>query len=337
MTGGRFSVLPVLVASIALLVASCRNPAGPHLYKVERLLMGTHVELTLVGNSARVKEAAQAVWAEIQRVEDLTSFHKPSGLTALNDHAGQGPFKLAPELFNLIERSLELARDTGGAFDPTVGPLCRAWNFSAGEPRLPEPSEIAELLPKVGWNLVRVNRDERTVELPLEGMALDLGGIAKGYALDRAQEVLRHHGIKAALINAGGDILALGEREPGKPWRVGVQDPRVTAGVRAVINLKDRFIVTSGDYERFFFREARRYHHILDPRTGYPADNLCSVTIVGAGGALADCLSTAVFVLGAEKGLKLIESFPGVEAMVIDSEDRVRMSPGAAVLFEMRP
>jgi len=331
------ALLPALMVTLAVILTSCSRSGAPQLYKVNRILMGTLVELTLVGNDDKVKGAAQAVLAEIQRVEDLTSFHKPSGLTALNDHAGKGPFKLEPELFALVELSLKWARETDGAFDPTIGPLSRAWNFSGGEPRLPDESEIALLLPTVGWNLVKIDPPTRTVDLPLPGRALDLGGIAKGYARDRAYEVLKKYEVRDALVNAGGDILALGEKERGKPWRIGIQDPRIPNEVRAVGSLKDKRIATSGDYERFFIGGGRRYHHILDPRTGYPADELCSVTIVRNSGPSADGLSLAVFVLGAEKGLKLIESLPGVEGLLIDAKGGVTMTSGAASMLELRP
>ena len=337
MKRSSFSFLIAIVAAASISMLSCSHSAAPKPYKVNRLLMGTLVELTLVGSGDRVNEAASTVLAEIQRVEDLTSFHKPSGLTALNDHAGKGPCKVDPELFALIEKSLRQAHETDGAFDPTIGPLSRAWNFSGEEPRLPDGSEIALLLPKVGWNLVKLDTNAGTVELPVEGMALDLGGIAKGYALDRVRDVLKKYGINNALVNAGGDVLALGEKEPGRPWRIGVQDPRVPTGIRAIVNLKDKLIVTSGDYERFFIKDGRRYHHILNPRTGFPAGELCSVTLIRDLGPSADGLSLAVFVLGPEKGLKLVESLPGVEGLFIDVEGRVSMTSGAAAMFELKP
>jgi thiamine biosynthesis lipoprotein len=269
-------------------------------------------------------------------VEDLASFHKPSKLSEVNDHAGEGPFKPDPELLALIKESLRVADRSGGAFDPTIGPLSRLWNFSGGEPRLPEESEIAQALPKVGWQKVKIDETAGTIELPERGMALDLGGIAKGYALHRAAAVIRRLGVRNALVNAGGDILVVGEKAPGRPWRIGIQDPRDPRGIAAVVDLRDRVILTSGDYERCFIKDGKRYHHILNPRTGYPAEGTQSVTIIAPEGVTADGTSTAVFVLGPEEGLKYIESVPEVQGMLIDSSGRVRMSSAAESVFELR-
>ena len=188
--------------------------------------MGTLVQVTIPGAEATAKAVAEDIFSELKRVEDLTSFHKPSGLTKINDQSGNGPIKADPELLSLIGESLRFAKETQGAFDPTVGPLTRLWNFSAGDPRLPSGSEITAALAKIGWRRVTIDSTAGTITLPDPGMALDLGGIAKGYALQRAAAIIRKRGISAALVNAGGDVLVVGEREPGKPWRIGVQDPR---------------------------------------------------------------------------------------------------------------
>jgi len=167
-------------------------------------------------------------------------------------------------------------------------------------------------------------------------MALDLGGIAKGYALDRAAAVLKKHGISSALVNAGGDVLVVGEKEPVKPWRIGVQDPRNPREVVAVAALKDRVIMTSGDYERFFVKDGKRYHHILNPATGYPADGAQSVTVVASSGLVSEPLGATVFVLGVEEGLKYIQSLHNVDALVIDPQGQIHMTPGAQSLFELK-
>ncbi|MFH0824474.1 MAG: FAD:protein FMN transferase [Pseudomonadota bacterium] len=328
---------PAFLVSLLLpIIVLCSCEQSRSLHKSGRLLMGTFVEVSLAGPDDAAKEAAAAVMREIQRVEELTSFHKASALSAVNDAAGKGPVKCDKELLAIIRRALDISRRSDGAFDPTVGPLTKMWGFSGGEPRVPEPEHIREALPKVGWHLVKVDEAAGTVELPMEGMSLDLGGIAKGYALERAVEVIARHNIPAALINAGGDITAVGEKEPGKPWRVGVQDPRDRRAIRAVVELKDRSIVTSGDYERFLIKDDRRYHHILNPKTGYPVEGIRSVTIMTSDRTIPDGLAAAVFVLGTEKGLKLAESMPGVYCLIIDAEDRVSMSPGAAELFQLR-
>ncbi len=326
------------LGALALLVVltSCAGNGSPRLYKIGRLLMGTYVQITLVGDGEKQRAAAQAVVDEFRRVENLASFHKRSTLTTLNKEAALGESKPNAELFNLILLSLDFAKGTGGAFDPTVGPLSLLWNFSGDEPRVPTEDLVRQALKKVGWEKVQFDKKHGTIRLPEKGMSLDLGGIAKGYALDRAAAVLKERAISAALVNAGGDIVAIGEKSPGSPWQVGIQDPRNPNGIVAVVPLKDRVIVTSGDYERFVIKDGKRYHHLLDPQTGFPAELLRSVTIIAETGVTADALATAVFVLGPEKGMKLVEDTPGVEALLIDASGAYKMSSGASQLIQLR-
>jgi thiamine biosynthesis lipoprotein len=323
-------------ALAALLILSCSGKGSGQLHRSSRLLVGTLVEVTISAPTDKARVATEAVFDEIKRVEDLTSFHRPSGLTGINNTAGTGPTKPDRELLELIELALGTAKATRGAFDPTVGVLCRLWSFSGGEPRLPDNREILGAMTKVGWNRVKFDNSDGTIILPEKGMALDLGGIAKGYALDRAAEVLKKQGIASALVNAGGDVLAVGEKEPGKPWRIGIQDPRNSREVVAVAPLKDRVIMTSGDYERFFLKDDKRYHHILNPATGYPAEGAQSVTIIASRGVVAEPLGATIFVLGVDEGLKYVQSLPGVEALVIDPQGQIHMTPGARSLFELK-
>lgn len=326
-------LLPILL----LVLSSCRGGDSQTVHKSTQFLMGTIVEVAVVAPPQTAKASIHAVFEELKRVEDLTSFHKPSELSRINDSAGRGSIRANPEVFNLIKQALKFAELTGGAFEPTLGPLSKLWNFSGeSEARVPEPHEVREALAKTGFQRIRVDVASQTLTLPESGMSLDLGGIAKGYALDRARAVLQDAGVSGALVNAGGDILAMGEKGPGKPWRIGIQDPRIPRGIVAVASVKDKFIVTSGDYERFIEKDGTRYHHILDPTTGYSARGLQSVTVIAPSGVAADALSTAVFVLGAEKGLKLIESTPDVEALIIDSMGRQFRSSGAATMIEIQ-
>lgn len=326
-----------LLVCAALVVSACNGTETHSLHRASRLMMGTLVEVTVVAPENEAKAATEAVFEEIRRVEDLTSFHKNSPLDAINSAAGKEAVKTDLELLSLVERSLKIAGETGGAFDPTVGPLCRLWQFSGGDPRLPDNSEITDALAKVGWNRVKVDCKAGTISLPEGGMALDLGGIAKGYALERAREVMKRMGISAGLLNAGGDIVAMGEKAPGRPWRIGVQDPRDPKGLIAVAAVRDGVVVTSGDYERFFEANGKRYHHILDPTTGYPAEGLQSVTIIARDGLTSEALATAgIFVMGVQRGLNYLENFPGIEGLLVDSEGRLHMTRGAAKAFELK-
>lgn len=332
----RRPALFAFLGIIALFTFSCTGGNRSELHKLSRFTMGTLVEVTVRGRAQEAKEASRAVFDELKRLEDLTSFHKTSALTEINDNAGKKPVKVDRELFSMIQEALRTAGVTEGAFDPTVGALTRLWQFSGGkEPRLPARSEIDEALTKVGRQKVRLDPDAGTVFLTEPGMALDLGGIVKGVALNGAARKLKEKGIASALVNIGGDIAAVGEKAPGMPWRVGVKDPRTQGGMVAVAPLRDKVIVTSGDYERFFIKDGRRYHHILNPMTGYPPEGVQSVTIVGPIGATLQPFGTAAFVTGPEKGLKLFESVPGAVGFTIDSAGTLRPSPGAKELFEI--
>ena len=320
----------------ATLIFSCSGSPKTSLHKSSRIHMGTLVEVSVSGPGRAAEAAAKAILDEIGRVENLTSFHKASELQKINEAAGISPVRTDQELLELIGESLRFAEQTSGAFDPTIGPVTRLWQFSgAGHPRVPSEAEILEALSKVGWRRVRIDRTAGTVFLPEPGMALDLGGIAKGYALDRVEKVAKNMNVSSGLVNIGGDILAVGEKGPGRPWRVGIQDPRNASGIKAVVKLKDRVILTSGDYERFLEVNGRRYHHVLDPKTGYPASELQSVTLLTDNGMTAP--AAAVFVLGVEKGLKYIESIPGLEGFLIDSDGSIHQSPGAAAMIEIQP
>ena len=217
----------------------------------------------------------------------------------------------------LVESAIDLAGLTGGRFDPTVGALRRAWDFRSG--RVPPEREIAALLPFV--NAAAVSRRNRTVFLRLAGMEIDLGGIGKEYAVDRAAQILRDEGIRAAIVNFAGDVRTIGSRADGRPWSVGVADPRDRARCRfAVRVLGDAGIATSGDYERCFVKDGVRYHHILDATTGWPARGVASATVVAATAFRAGRFATASFLLGAEAGLSLLENAEGVEGTLITEE-----------------
>jgi FAD:protein FMN transferase len=331
------SILIMMCISVLFFVASCSEKSSDTSLKVGRILMGTLVEVTAVGAPNQLKEFAEAALTEIKRVEDLTSFHKESDLKQINDNAGRSPTKVNPELISLIQRSLDIAEQTDGAFDPTIGPLSRLWNFSGPEgPRLPNESEIAEARKKVNWRKLEISPDKHEVFLPEEGMALDLGGIAKGYALNRAAEILKSKGVKGALLNAGGDIVTFGSKSDGRPWKVGIQDPRDKSRIEAAVDMEAGAVFTSGDYERFLEKDGKRYHHVLDPSTGYPADGFESVTIVAPDGFGADGFSAAVLVLGPDKAKLFLEKYPNISCLVVDQSGKIGVYPEGSSVFELR-
>jgi thiamine biosynthesis lipoprotein len=285
------------------------------------LALGTVCTVRVFGKAA--PEVFARVWERLRQIDELLSAAKEtSALSAVNRQAGIAPLAAPPELLTVLERALDLARLSGGAFDPTVGPLVRLWGISTDTPRVPSAEEIAAALPLVDYTQVLLDRGAGTVFLARPGMALDLGGIAKGFAADEAAAILRAEGIRAAIIDLGGNIAVLGARPGGRrgaaprPWRVGIQDPDGARGeYLKVIDCMDTSVVTSGVYERFFESGGIRYHHILSTETGYPVRNgLASVTVITPCSMDADALSTALFALGEERGRKVLAAFPGASA-----------------------
>ncbi len=329
----RLNCICIVYIMTSLVIASCKDNASPTIHRESKFLMGTLVTVSVPGDPASSAEACQSVLREISRLEDLTSFHRPSPLNDINNAAGEAPVRVDPELVKIITHSLTLAKNSNGTFDPTIGAVSRLWNFSgSGEPRLPSREAIEKALDLVGWHHVQINEAHSTVFLPRKGMALDLGGIVKGYALSRASKVLKDRGVESGLVDIGGDILALGSKAQGSKWRIGVKDPRRGSSVRAVIELSDQFILTSGDYERFFVHNGTRYHHILDPKTGYPAKGVRSVTIVTTDPMMTT--SAGVFVMGISRGLAFLEEMPDVYGWLIDDQDKIHETRNARGLFK---
>lgn len=283
------------------------------LYKDSRLMMGTIVEVV-----SPDKRAIEIAFKEIERIENMLSSYKDdSEISRLNRI---GRIEASPEALFVIKKAGEFWRETAGAFDVTVAPLLELWGFRDGNYRVPERSEIKEALELIGFDKVKISGN--IIEFKIKGVKIGLGAIAKGYAVDRAIRELRLAGIKSALINAGGDIYCLGDKF-GKPWRVAINAGQ-QAGFAGYLELKDKAVATSGNYEQYFFAGDKRYSHIFDPRTGEPADTgIAGVTVIADDCLTADALSTGIFVLGGEEGRKLAKRF-NVEARIYrDVQDNI--------------
>ncbi len=297
----------------------------------KEFLMDTEVEIILPQGS---EEDFTTAFNEMRRIEKLMDVYDPgSELSRINKLADKRAIKVSKEIFEVLKEALKYSRLTSGAFDMSIRPLCALWGERGKLKEIPEVREIEERLPLVNYKNIILNEKNQTVEFRREGMALDLGGVAKGYALDCAIRVLKERGIKEALINAGGDIKVMGERV----WKIGLQHPREENKVLAVIRLKDQAIATSGDYQRYFIKEGKRYHHIINPETGYPADECMSATIIGPNATQADSLATGVFVLGPKEGMELIESLKDVEGIIIDSQGKILLSSGLKEKLQISP
>jgi thiamine biosynthesis lipoprotein len=236
------------------------------------------------------------------------------------------PVPVSPEVLALVRRSLEVSRLTAGAFDITFLSVGRLWDFKAARPRLPDPEALRQALGGVGADKVVIDAGAGTVFLSDPRTRIGFGAIGKGWAANRAAAVMRAQGAAAGVVNAGGDLLAFGRREDGRPWRVGIANPLDRDRVFGYLEVTDQAVVTSGDYENFVIIDGERYSHILDPRTGYPAKEVRSATVVCPDAELADALATAVSVLGVEKGLALLDALNGVEGLLVDAAGKIHLS-----------
>jgi FAD:protein FMN transferase len=340
---------PSAPASSATLVApEPAPPEGSRLITHERQCMGTKCTLSVFHyDQARVDAAAEQAFAAIRRLDALmTTWTSDSEVSRINQAAGSGkPVVSGSETFEVLKRALWIADRSDGAFDITVGAFKGLWKFDEdNDGSLPSDSAVAERRKLVDYHDLILDPRASSATLRRPGQQITLGGIAKGFIVDRAVGVLRAAGFKDFLVQAGGDLYAAGQRGD-RPWKVGVQDPRAPRSDGkapdvsfAMITLSDAAFNTSGDYERFIIKDGKRYHHILDPRTGYPVSHTRSVTVLAPSSFLADTLDTAVFVLGADKGLALLQSVPGVEALIVDGDNRLHVTPGLEdKLVIMRP
>lgn len=320
--GGRIAV--VLAAMLAT-----AGPAGAEWLSDSRPIMGTEVSVQLWHEDPVAgSEAMEAVFAELERIDRLMStFKEDSRISLINREAAEHPVPAGEELFDLIVRSLDMSVLTRGAFDITFDSVGRHYDFRAG--RHPDAATIARETPLVDYRLVETNAAEHSIHFLKPGMRIKLGGIAKGYAVERGVQTLVERGVRHAIVTAGGDSRLLGDRR-GQPWIVGIRHPRKEGEVVLRLPLEDEAISTSGDYERFFLEDGKRYHHIIEPSTGEPADGVHSVTIVGPDAVITDALSTSVFVMGVDQGLRLIATLPDYEGIVIDAESRIFYSDGLA-------
>lgn len=329
--GARLLAAVLMLAVSYLVLTACSQSEQT----AEEYLMGTYVTLKVYSPQAAVIEKTVE---RLREIENLMSANLPeSEVGLINGAAGKSAVKISSDTFNVIETALYYSQLTNGAFDPTIGPLVNLWGIGTDKARIPSNKEIERSLRLVDYRTVILDKEQQSVKLPYAGQALDLGGIAKGYAADEAKRILKANGITSAIVNIGGNIMTLGTRPDGNPWRIGVQDP---LGPRnsyiGIIQLIDETAVTSGNYERYFEIGGKRYHHILNPFTGYPSrSGLLSATIITKRSIAADALSTAVYVLGLDRGMELVESLPGIEAIFVTDDFKIYLTKGIIQRFDL--
>ncbi len=291
--------------------------------------MGTDVSILIQSEQREAAESAiRAALAEIERIENImTDWREPSEVMAINNAAGKKPVRVGKELLFLLQESKRLAKLTSGAFDITYAAVGKLWNFTNRSATPPSAKAVTATRKLVDYRQLVIDSKQQTAFLAKRGMRIGLGGIAKGYAVDRAVEVIKRAGFKNFAVNAGGDLTVRG-RKAGKLWWVAIRHPRDKTRNIAILPISNGSVVTSGDSERYFEYQGKRYGHILDPRTGYPAARCQSVTIMAKQAYMGDGVATGVFVLGSDAGMRLIESLPDIEGLIVAADGRARISSG---------
>ena len=304
-----------------------------------RLVMGTFAHLKAIATDPKTaKKCVENAFAEIKKVDDLMSDYKrDSEISQVNRDASKNPVKVSNSTFHVLQKSVEYSELSGGAFDVTIAPLAQLWRTAAESNSVPTDAELADARSKVGYEKLILDSNDMTVRFAVEGMKLDLGGIAKGYAIDRAIEAMQADGAIGGMVDVGGDIRCFGSPPKGKnTWRIGLQNPDepdseeqtlagATGQILMVLKFNNAAVATSGGYRRFVLIEGKRYSHIINRKTGASAEALSSVTVISQNALDADALATAVSVIGHEKGLALIEKIPNTEAILITSSPEYQL------------
>ena len=316
-----------ILLCLGIFVSACGKPES-FVHRRSQFLMGTLVEISVFEKDKDIAHLAiQNAFNEIQRMEELMSTRIPgSEISKINRSAGLGPVPVSAEVFAVIEQALYWAEQTNGALDISLEPVQKLWDFDGNHSSLPDKNALEQALSKVGYRKIQLKN--QTVFLTEKGMGLHLGAIAKGYAVDRAIKILKESNIHHALVNAGGDLKTLGLRPDQTAWKIGLQHPRKPESLLASFSLSGKAAATSGDYQKYFDHEGTRYHHILNPKTGYPVPGVMSAMVVAETVMDADALSTALFVMGAKRGLAFINSLNDTEGILVDQDKTPYLSQG---------
>ncbi len=308
--------LLILLPVIAFFIG-CQSERG-EIYEERADIMGTVFTVKIGARPERARSAADAAFDEIRRIDRLLSTYKSdSEISDVNRRAFTEAVAVGEDFWRVIMASRKYFTLSGGSFDPSIRPLMQSWSLTTKQGRLPTEEELKKALALVGFGNVRLDESAHTVAFAREDMALDFGGIAKGYAVDRAVAVLERLGVTSAIVDAGGNFRAIGTPRDRDRWQIGIRHPLRHDEIIVRLPISEGAAATSGGYERFFEVEGKRYCHIMDPRTGRPVQAMLSATVLAKSAMAADALSTSVFVLGAEEGMRLIEKLPSVEGMLI--------------------
>lgn len=329
-------VLGLLVLVLSVSTISC-NRRQISEYQSEEFLMDTLVSISTYGTDTDIlKESIEKAFSEMRRIADLTDRFPEPGTTAyqisdvvkINEMAGIKPVVVNDDVFRMLQLAQEYNRLTEGAFDITIGPVMDLWGFGRKEQKIPTQTQLQTALALVDSGELILDEKAHSVFLRKKGMSLDLGAVAKGYAVEKAAQILKGQGVEKAMVNAGGNIKVLGEKAKKKPWKVGIQDPRNSSALLGILSLQDESAVTSGDYNRSIQIDGKKIHHIISPRTGYPAKYNMSVTVITKDSSRADLLSTALFLLESQQALDLASKLADTEAVIVTADKRILLTPG---------
>lgn len=329
--------LTILIVVILGLFISCGGTSEARSETKQEFYLGTSIAITIYNSPS--DEVFVKIFNRIKDIDAKMSAQRPeSEINQVGDAAGKNPVRVSDDTFLVVKTALQVAANSRTAFDPAIGPIVNLWNITGDNPHVATDDELAKLLPLVDWRDVEIDETAKTVFLRKPGMRLDLGGIAKGYAADESARICAENGVTSALLDLGGNIFVVGSKPNGANWKIGVQDPFKTRGeFIGILEASQATAVTSGPYERFFVENGVRYHHIINPVDGKPAHSgIEQVTILTKEASmLADGYTKPLFILGVEQGREVLKTVPGLEAIFVDEERNVYVSPGMLGHFKL--
>ena len=326
------SIQLLIIAIIVGLILIYIFATGKH-EKIEEekssYVLGTIINLKAFGNKA--EKAINEAIERLNNIDDkMSAFKEESDISKINAKAGFALEAVSKDTFFVVKKAVKYSKILEGAFDPTIRPLVKLWNIGTDKETIPDKTKIEETLKLVNYNDVILDESNQEIMLKNKDQALDVGGIAKGYAADEVRDIFYKNNIRSALIDLGGNIFALGDKEDGTPWRIGIQNPFEPRGeFVGILSVTNKSVVTSGNYERYFMKDGQRFHHIIDPKTGYPSQSkIISATIISDNSIDGDGLSTGIYILGVDKSLKIIEAIEGIDAIFITEDKKVYTTSG---------
>ncbi|RKD21568.1 thiamine biosynthesis lipoprotein [Caminicella sporogenes DSM 14501] len=335
----NFMILLSIFLTLIIFSSCTINKINSNIQLTSRtgFFLGTVVTIKLYDNK-NTENILDLAFDKIKEIEKkMTINAENSEVIKINSFAGKNFVKVSNDTFYVIKKGKSYSQLSKGRFDISIGPIVKLWNIGTENARVPSQSEINSKLDLVNYNDIILDESKKSIMLKKEGMILDLGGIAKGYAADTIVEILKKHNIKSAIIDLGGNIFAYGNKPDGSKWNIAIQNPFSSRGnYIGIVSVKNKAVVTSGIYERFLEKNGKRYHHILDPKTGYPVENnLASVSIIADKSIDADSLSTSAFALGLEKGLDFIEHIKNTEAIFVTKNSKIYITSGLKNNFKL--